>query len=423
MSHDPIQRYADLAGKSPEEAKFYWTGGPIEVAPRTWYCNQFSGVTAFDTDQGLVLIDTGLALTAPVTAKLLREKTQAPVHTALFTHGHVDHAYGLDAFLVLGQPPPRVIGHRNMPARFARYARTAGHNRALNARQFGGAADLGAPQSPYDTFRPPPIGPDTLYDTAITFEVGGLTFEVFHAKGETDDHSWLFCEERSVLVTGDLFIWGVPNAGNPQKAQRYPWEWAAALRVMAARHPRSLCPGHGGPVIHDPELIQRMLLETATFLELIVERTLAALESGSPPHVDIVRSVELPVSSSPWLQPVYDEQEFIVRNVLRHFGGWFSGRPSELKPASRKSVADEIVSLSGGTEHLLSRARQLAEQGELPLACHLLDYALEAAPDDAAVQLTVAELYERRAAAEESLMAINLFRSAAVYARNGRPFR
>ena len=34
----------------------------------------------------------------------------------------------------------------------------------------------------------------------------------------------------------------------------------------------------------------------------------------------------------------------------------------------------------------------------------------------------VAEVYERRADAEESLMAVNIFRSAAEYARRGRPF-
>ena len=33
-----------------------------------------------------------------------------------------------------------------------------------------------------------------------------------------------------MLCTGDLFIWAAPNCGNPQKAQRFPWEWAVALR-------------------------------------------------------------------------------------------------------------------------------------------------------------------------------------------------
>jgi alkyl sulfatase BDS1-like metallo-beta-lactamase superfamily hydrolase len=252
--------------------------------------------------------------------------------------------------------------------------------------------------------------------------VGGITFELFHARGETDDHTWVFCPDRGVLCPGDLIIWAVPNAGNPQKVQRYPWDWAQALRAMAAKQPRTLAPGHGGPVVDDPALVARILLETADFLELIVERTLAVLEAGSPPHVDVVRRVELPRSESPWLQPIYDEAEFIVRNVIRYFGGWYSGRPSELKPAPRAAVAGSLAGLAGGADVLVAEARRRADAGDLVLACHLADYALEAAPDDAGVQSAAAELYDRRAEAETSLMAINLFRSAAAYAREGRPY-
>jgi alkyl sulfatase BDS1-like metallo-beta-lactamase superfamily hydrolase len=271
-------------------------------------------------------------------------------------------------------------------------------------------------------FAAPSIPPDTLYDDELSITVGGVTFELFHARGETDDHTWIFCPDRGVLCPGDLIIWAVPNAGNPQKVQRYPWDWAAALRAMAAKQPRTLAPGHGGPVVDDPDLVQRILLETADLLETIVERTLAVLEAGSPPHVDVVRSVELPTSAAPWLQPVYDEAEFIVRNVIRYFGGWYSGRPSELKPSPRAEVAAAVARLSGGPESLVAEARRLADAGDLALACHLADYALEAAPTDTTVQEAVAALYERRAEGETSLMAINLYRSAAAYARDGRPY-
>ncbi len=71
----------------------------------------------------------------------------------------------------------------------------------------------------------------------------------------------------------------------------------------------------------------------------------------------------------------------------------------------------------------MERARALVAGGDARTACHLLDFALEAAPDRADIQAAVAELYEARAATETSLMAINLFRSAAAYARAGRPFR
>src|SRR5207253_214083 len=124
------------------------------------------------------------------------------------------------------------------------------------------------------------------------------------------------------LCCGDFIINAVPNAGNPQKVQRYPWDWAAALRRMAALRPRSLCPGHGGPVANDPAKVERILTETADYLDDIVQRTLAAMADGAPPHVDIVHAVGMPASTSPWLRPIYDEAEFIVRNVIRYYGGW-----------------------------------------------------------------------------------------------------
>src|SRR5580704_17596245 len=141
MTENPAAKFASMRGKTPEEAKFFWTGGPVEVAPRTWFQSQFSGATAFETDEGLVLVDTGTKQFAPMLAQMLRQKTNAPVHTAIYTHGHIDHAYGLDAFLVPGQKRPRVIAHEAMPARFERYATTARHNAALNARQFGGTVE------------------------------------------------------------------------------------------------------------------------------------------------------------------------------------------------------------------------------------------------------------------------------------------
>jgi len=422
MAESPMAPFHQMAGKSPEDAKFFWTGGPIEVAPRTWFQSMLSGVTGFETDAGLVLVDAGLKQLGPRLAAMLRQKTQAPVHTAIFTQGHVDHAFGLRAFLAPGQQRPRILAHRAMPARFRRYELTARFNAAINARQFGGSVSRAESGAEFDNFRSPELAPDTLYDEKILVTVGGVGFEVHHCRGETDDHSWVWCPERRVLCPGDLFIWGVPNAGNPQKVQRYPWDWAAGLRHMAALGAHSLCPGHGGPVVSDAERIRRMLAETADYLDSIVEQTIAALNDSAPPHVDIVHRVTPPKTDSPWLQPVYDEAEFIIRNVIRYYAGWWSGRPSELKPAPRGGVAGEIAALAGGAAALLARAEALARQGDLRLACHVADYALEAAPKDPAVQQGVAALYEQRAQQETSLMARNIFRSAAAYAREGRAF-
>jgi hypothetical protein len=274
----------------------------------------------------------------------------------------------------------------------------------------------------YAAFGTPPIPPDTLYDERLSITVGGVGFELRHCRGETDDHTWVWCPERGVVCPGDLFIWAVPNDGNPQKVQRYPWDRAKGLRTMAECAPQALCPGHGGPVVGDTNKIAQMLTETATFLETVVARTLAAMENGSPPHVDIVTGIDLPTSESPWLQPVYDDTEFLVRNVIRYYGGWWSGRPSELKPAARAKLAEEVAFLCGGAMELADRAEMMAKAGEYRIACHLADFALEAAPSNAAVREKVALIYENRANTETSLMAVNIYNSAAAYARAGRPF-
>lgn len=422
MAQNPLEMFLVNQDTDPDEAKFFWSGGPVEVADRTWFQSLLSGSTVFDTDEGLVVVDTGTIFAGGTLAERARKHTSAPVHTAVFTHGHVDHAYGLKDFLVDGQERPRVIAHQKALDRFERYERTSRHNAAINARQFGGTVRAAEDSASFDLFKRPTIMPDTLVTDRLTFQVGGLTFELYHCRGETDDHLWVWCPEREVLCPGDLFIYGVPNAGNPQKAQRYPWDWAAGLRQMAALKPRSLCPGHGGPVVQDPDKIQRMLLETADFLDAIVSQTLKALEDGSPPHVDIVHRVEIPASDSPWLQPVYDDAEFIIRNIIRYYGGWWTGRPCELKPAPRAAVATEMAALAGGAQVLADRARALADAGDWRLASHLADYAMEAAPEDAAIQAAVGAIYEERAKTEPSLMARNICNSAAAYAREGRPF-
>lgn len=277
----------------------------------------------------------------------------------------------------------------------------------------GEASQFGWPEYP----------PTTLYNDDLTIKVGDTTFEIHHACGETDDHSWVYCPDRDVLCSGDFAIGVAPNAGNPQKVQRYPWKWADALREMAGVDAGTLCPSHGEPIIDDSEEIRRRLLTGAEYLDTIVERTLDVLNDGSPPHVGIVREVELPNPNEPWLQEVYDDGEFIVRNILRYYGGWWSGRPSELKPARRDTLADEIAALAGDAETLATRAEELAEQGDHRLACHLADYALEAAPNDGSVREAVIEVYEQRAEGATDMMSRNIFSSAAEYATEGRRFR
>lgn len=414
-----------MASVNPYETDMFSETTATEVASGTYHVASFSNVTAFETDEGLVLVDTGLPMMAEGGAATLREETQAPVAIALYTHGHMDHAFALEHYLREGQDDPTVIAHERMPDRFDRYRDTAGHNAAVNARQFMGTAPDpdGPDEGDLDRFGWPDHPPTRLYRDELTITLGDCTLEIHHGKGETDDHSWAYCPERDVLCPGDFVIGVAPNAGNPQKVQRYPWEWAETLREMAGLEAATMCPGHGDPIVDDEDAVRERLIGGAEYLETIVDRTLAALNDGSPPHVDIVTEIDLPDPEEPWLAEVYDDGEFVARSVLRYFGGWWTGRPSELKPAPRTDLASAIADLAGDAETLADRAQTLAEDGEYRLATHLADFALEATPDSETVREQVAAIHEERAGEETDLMSRNIYAAAAEYARQGRPYR
>ncbi len=379
---------------------------------QTAFVASFANVSAFSTDDGLLLVDTGDARLTDVARDALRTWTDRPLHTAVFTHGHIDHCFGVDRYeaenAAAGAPAPRVIAHEALPARFDRYRATAGYNAVINRRQFG-VPDL---EWPVD-YR----YPDETYATRLDVEVGGTRFELHHARGETDDHTWVHVPDRRVLCTGDLFIWASPNCGNPQKVQRYPKEWAAALRTMATLDCEVLLPGHGLPIVGEAR-VREALSDTARLLEHLHDETLAMMNEGASLD-EIVHTVRAPAEllERPYLRAVYDEPEFVVRNIWRLYGGWYDGLPSRLKPAPDAAVGAEVAALAGGPSVLAARATELAELGDLRLAAHLADWAALAAPDDPIVQAARAEVYEARVAAEASTMSKGVFRWAAQESR------
>jgi glyoxylase-like metal-dependent hydrolase (beta-lactamase superfamily II) len=330
--------------------------GLAEVCAGVAFVPAFANVTAIRTADGLVLVDTGSEFAASTIHGELRSWDSGRLHTAIYSHGHIDHVFGVPVWAAEAAernwPDPVVIAHEAVPRRFDRYRLTAGYNQVINQRQFAIRRLRWPAQYRY---------PDRTYAAELALEVGGVQFALRHERGETDDHTVTWLPERRVLCCGDLFIWAAPNAGNPQKVQRYPLEWAQALRRMAALQPEYLLPGHGLPVV-GADRVQTALTDTAALLESLVEQTLAVMNGGGRLD-DAIHTVTVPrrLADRPYLQPVYDEPEFVVRTVWRQYGGWWDGNPATLKPAPERTLAAELAALAGGPGVLAARAVELAE--------------------------------------------------------------
>jgi alkyl sulfatase BDS1-like metallo-beta-lactamase superfamily hydrolase len=160
--------------------------------------------------------------------------------------------------------------------------------------------------------------------------------------------------------------------------------------------------------------IRMILDDTASALETLVSGTLEMMNAGE--RLDtIIHSLKLPreVTAKPYLRAVYDEPEFIIRNIWRLYGGWYDGNPSRLKPAPDAALAAELAQLGGGVDALVARAQALAEEGELRLACHLIEMAVLAEPESRGAHGARAEIYTKRRDREGSLMARGIFGVAA----------
>ncbi len=389
-----------------------------EIVDGVLFYKGLASANTIDTGDGLVMLDTGAVNdTKPLHEAVRRWRPTTPLAGAVFSHHHVDHIFGVAPFEREAEEHhwarPIVYGHAGIAANFDRYKKTLGWNGAINVRQFA---------LPVERFRwfAEYRYPDVAYHDRMTFRRSGLTFELHHARGETDDATWTWIPERRIIAPGDLFIWAAPNAGNPQKVQRYAGEWAVALREMAALGADTMIPGHGMPIF-GAERISTALGDTAELLESLEAQALALMNAGAT--LDrVLHEVEMPkhLLAKPYLKPIYDHPQFILRNIWRLYGGWYDGEPDNLLPAPRAEQAREWVTLAGGLDHVLDRASALKSEGNLRLACHLVEFAVLSAPESTAAHDLRRDVYATRAALEESSMSRNILNHASLASAKGK---
>jgi alkyl sulfatase BDS1-like metallo-beta-lactamase superfamily hydrolase len=392
--------------------------GATELAPDVLGLKGLAGIYVIDTGDGLVMLDAGSILDIQrAYDEVRRWRPDTPLVAAVFSHHHVDHIFATLRFeeeaTEKGWPQPIVYAHELMPDHFDRYQRTRGWNTAINRRQFA----IDAPQFQWpDRYR----YPDVVYRDRLTFKRGSLSFELHHGRGETDDHTWTWIPERKILTPGDLFIYAVPNAGNPQKVQRYVSDWADALDEMAGHGAELMLPGHGLPIV-GADRVHEALTTTAKLLRTIEEQTLALMNRGLSLD-QVLHGVKLPAElmQKPYLRPVYDDPRFLIRMVWRRYGGWWDGEYDNLLPAPKAEQGAEWVALAGGIKPILDRARALSEQGRHDLATHLVEAARHAAPDDAAVHQVRTAVLRANSESQTSSMGRNILNHGAQASEKGR---
>lgn len=358
------------------------------LGPRTWLLRfPFVNVAVFETDEGLVLVDSGYAPAGPALRDALKKLSAKPVHTIVLTHMHADHAWGAWALLQAGPDgkPPRIVS-TDLYVQQLDYDMKSFGLIARNNQQ--DVADV--PRKMADA-----ILPTLTFHDRISLPIGGEEFVLTHARGETEDQLWVSVPSRKLVVSADYYQDFLPNAGNGKRRQRYPDQWAKALRDMAALKPEQLLPMHG-PALTDAADIQDRLQAHADILESITAQVIRGLNAGLR-RDQVVDQVTLApaLAQRADAREIYVSVKDIARMVAKQYGGWWDDVPSHWNPPSLAAEAREVAALAGGAHKLTKRAKAVA--GANPaLAAQLADWAWLAAPDDATVLKSVLDVYGQR---------------------------
>ena len=129
---------------------------------------------------------------------------------------------------------------------------------------------------------------------------------------------------------------------------------------MAAMDAELFVPAHGLPIA-GPDRIRTCLETVASTLESLVADVVDAMNAGRCSTTSCTASRSRPPRLElPYLRPLYDEPEFVIRNIWRLFGGWWDGNPARLKPPSDAAIGAEVAALAGGVATLTDRAIELS---------------------------------------------------------------
>lgn len=379
-------------------------------------------------DDGIIIVDTmeteeeGRAVLAE-----FRKITDKPIKAIIYTHNHTDHVFGASAFAETPGIPVyahdstehyinRVV-NQIRPIITARSMRMFGnhlpHGELIND---GIGPKLGVtPDSSLNA-----LTPTHTFDDQLSLEIAGITLELVHAPGETEDQIFVWLPEKQTVLTGDNVYQAFPNLYTIRGTYyRDVKQWANTLDRVRALGAEHLVPSHTRPV-HGKEQIAELLTDYSDAINFVHDQTLRYMNKGLTPD-QIVEAVKLPphLASNPWLQEFYGKVSWSTRSVFDGYLGWFSGNPSELQPAPERQQADDMAALAGGTDALLTKAQDALEQGNAQWALELSDHLQVLLPDNAEVKTLRAGALRTLGAAEANPNARNYYFTVAREVQDG----
>lgn len=396
--------------ETPEKPFLIVGTGTDTVAPGLHILRGQGQSFVAETDAGLVVVDSGPG--GSVTQGMIeavRQLSDAPLHALCFSHGHIGYNAGLPQWLAhaaeRGDAPPRVIAHRNVLRRNARYRETFALQQRMAEIQFKRPAG-------FFEKRLTMHDPSETFDDLLVIGSGAQRIELRWAPSETDDAIALWSPAQRVLYGGAAVIDSIPNIGTPFRTMRDTVRWADTLQALAALGPRLVVREFGATIAGEAQ-VQQVLLHTAKALRWLRAEVVRLMNEGLGER-EILARIQFPAElfGVEWMKPTYGDPSYIVRDIYRSENGWWDRNATSLHPEAPDAVGHAVAEAITDKRAVIDRACALAEEGRIQLALHVIDLLATArgdAPELAEARGLKAGWLRQRAAQTQSFVSRSLY--------------
>jgi alkyl sulfatase BDS1-like metallo-beta-lactamase superfamily hydrolase len=333
----------------------------IDIGPAIWCSPGMSSTYLITTEDGRIVVNTGMRFEARTHKRNYDAITTAPTRYIILTQSHTDHIGGVGTFR---ESDTQLVAQANLDTCQADDERIHGLRIRRSLPFF---ADVMG-QSGYargDAAEIPPLPAPAHAD--ITFHdthelvCGGRRIQLLSVPGgETIDSLVVWLPDDGVALVGNMFsaLFGhFPNLVTMRgDRMRSAPALAASVQRVIDLEPQLLLLGHHGPVRGAPTIRAECerIRDAVTWVH---DATVAAMNDGRDVWT-AMREIRLPEHLE--LGEGYGRTDWSVRAIWETYAGWFHQHSTlDLYAAHPEHGASEIVDLAGGTDAVAERADAL----------------------------------------------------------------
>ncbi len=358
------------------------------------FAYEYSNFSFIEGTDGLIVVDAGFYPGASAKALSdLRQSSDKPIKAIIYTHIHLDHTGGIDAFLDKGASTPPVIYGPALWEPFVREStsvlmpmvlwRAFAQNGVLLPKGESGAVGAGIGPVPSMAGNSRIAPPSVQIAERTRIEVAGVTLDLIPTPGDiASSHLMVWMPEARVLFAGDILGGTFPYVETSRfELDRDPKGFVESLDLALELEPEYVVPGHGRVLLDSKDVVDVLTANRDVIQYLIdqVERLIAKGYSAD----QIIDEFELPenLAQHPDLQPHYHRVEWMIRGMYLKRAG-FAGNVMDLVTHTESEEALRLVPLMGGEQAVLKASAEALNGSDARWAARLATYVLLTNPEN-----------------------------------------